>query len=74
MFFRTEQPQALVGKVFASLLAPTAFTFGADLLGQYEGASMGLSWADIFNGDAFPVGAVMLLLTCDVMLYSLLAW
>ena len=30
------EPQALWGKWVASLLAPTAFTFGADLLAQYE--------------------------------------
>ncbi|KAK9857576.1 hypothetical protein WJX84_000857, partial [Apatococcus fuscideae] len=31
IFFRTGEPQAMVGKVFVSLLSPTAFTFSADL-------------------------------------------
>ena len=36
-------------KIAASLAAPTAFAFGADVLGEYEYASVGVSpdnWSD----------------------------
>ena len=40
IFFRTGEPQAMVGKVFVSLLSPTAFTFSADLYGEYQAAGV----------------------------------
>jgi hypothetical protein len=52
------EPQALYGKWFASLSAPTAFTFGADLLAQYESSGAGASW-DTILADPFPMAAVI---------------
>ena len=52
------EPQALYAKFFASLSAPTAFTFGADLLAQYESSGTGASWGTMF-ADPFPMAAVI---------------
>ena len=65
--------QALAGKVFVSLLAPTAFTFAADLIGEYEGGGRGLHWADVW-ADPYPLGAVLFMLALDAKLYAALGW
>ena len=62
-------PQAVGGKYGVSMLAPTAFTFFADLLAQYEGAGHGATWADAW-ADPFPIGAVLMLLVADTALYG----
>ncbi len=63
------EPQAIAGKYAVSLLAPTAFTFFADLLAQYEGVSSGATWADAFS-DPLPIAAILFMLTLDIALYS----
>ncbi|CAL8463070.1 g2604 [Coccomyxa elongata] len=73
IFFRAEAPQAIVGKVFVSLLSPSAFTFAADLIGEYEGSGEGLQWSNLWS-DPFPMGAIFIMLAADAKLYSLLAW
>ncbi len=65
--------QAVAGKVAVSLLAPTAFTFAADLVGEYEGGGQGLHWGNLW-ADPYPLGAVLLMLALDAKLYALLAW
>ena len=65
--------QAVGPKLAASLLAPTAFTFAADLVGGAEGAGAGLRWGDLWKGP-FPVGASLSLMLADAALYSALAW
>ena len=52
-----------------SVLAPTAFTFFADLLAQYEGVGSGATWADAFS-DPLPIAAILFMLTFDTALYS----
>ena len=59
-------------KIAASLAAPTAFAFGADVLGEYEYASVGVSpenWSD--SPYSFALSLWMLLL--DSLLYTALA-
>ena len=60
-------------KTFVSLLSPTAFTFGADLLMQYEGANLHFGWDNLWD-DPFSMGRVLIFLVGDFMLYALLAW
>jgi hypothetical protein len=36
--------QAIGSKLAACLLAPSAFTFGMDLMAQYEGGAGGMQW------------------------------
>jgi hypothetical protein len=73
IFIRTEENQAVVGKTAISLFSPSAFTFASDLFGAYEAGGRGLGWRDLWD-DAFPIGAVMLMLTFDTLLYFTLAW
>ncbi|KAK9833394.1 hypothetical protein WJX81_001382 [Elliptochloris bilobata] len=72
-FFRTSAAQAVGAKVAASLLAPSAFSFVADLIGAAEGAGAGLRWRDLWAGP-YPVGAALCMMLGDAVLYSALAW
>ncbi len=65
--------QAVAAKLAASLLAPSAFTFAADLVGAAEGAGAGLTWGDLWAGP-YPVGAALCMMLGDAALYSVLAW
>ena len=56
-----------------SLLSPSAFTFAADLIGQYEGSGVGLHWSDMWS-DPLPLGAILILLALDAKIYAGLAW
>ena len=56
-----------------SLLSPSAFTFAADLIGQYEGSGVGLHWSDMWS-DPLPLGAILILLAVDAKMYAGLAW
>ncbi len=68
IFIRTEEQQALAGKTAIGLFSPSAFTFASDLFGAYEAGGQGLGWKDLWD-DGFPIGAVMLLLYFDTLLY-----
>ena len=68
-----EHVQAVSAKLAASLLAPSAFTFAADLVGAAEGAGAGLTWRDLWAGP-YPVGAALCMMLGDAVLYSALAW
>ena len=65
--------QAIAGKVAVSLLSPSAFTFAADLIGQYEGSGVGLHWTDMWS-DPLPLGAILFMLAIDAKIYAGLAW
>lgn len=73
IFFRTSDPQALIGKGLVSLLSPSAFTFAADLFAQYEGSGDGLGWGDLWS-DSFPLGLILIMLTIDIKIYATLGW
>jgi len=73
IFIRTEENQALAWKTVIGLFSPSAFTFASDLFGTYEAGGQGLGWGDLWD-DGFPIGAVMLLLYFDTLLYAALAW
>ena len=63
----------MAGKAAVALLSPSAFTFAADLFAAYETGGKGLGWGAVWD-DSFPLGAVMLMLCVDTVLYFLLAW
>eukprot|EP00850_Spirogloea_muscicola_P018780 SM000176S03111 [mRNA] locus=s176:35560:47252:+ [translate_table: standard] len=73
IFFRSSSGQDIPGKSFAGLLPATAFTFGVDLLGQYEGVNMGLNWSSIAEDD-FSLARILLLLCASFVLFSILTW
>lgn len=58
IFFKSGAPQDLASKYGVCLLAPSAFTFGVDLIGQYEDAGVGLQWSHVWV-DPLPFGASM---------------
>ena len=72
-FFQTPSNYAIGRKTWAALAAPTAFTFGADLYGEYEGGGSRLGWGDLWEDD-FSMGRVLIMLAADTALYGLLAW
>eukprot|EP00899_Mesostigma_viride_P015099 jgi/Mesvir1/23590/Mv18280-RA.1 len=71
IFFRSSSGQALPGKQAACMLSPTAFTFGADLVAQYEGANLGVTWGNL-NESEFPLAKIMWLLFLDIIFYTAL--
>jgi ABC-type multidrug transport system ATPase subunit len=73
VFFQTAEDQALGMKRAASLLAPTAFTFAADLLATREGAEQGVTWETLYD-DPFSLGELMGLLLVDAGVYAAAAW
>ncbi|KAL3693440.1 hypothetical protein R1sor_007091 [Riccia sorocarpa] len=73
IFFRSNSGQAIPGKSAVSLLPSTAFTFGVDLLGQYEGANVGVTWMNVWE-DEFPMAWIFVLLATDFLLYGVLSW
>ncbi|CAM6001577.1 unnamed protein product [Sphagnum balticum] len=73
IFFRASGGQAIQGKSIAALLPPTAFTFGVDLVGHYEGAGFGMTWSNILE-DKFSMAFILALLLIDICLYAALAW
>lgn len=46
---------------------------GADLIGHYEGANFGITWANVFE-DEFSMAWIIGLLLIDTFLYAALAW
>jgi len=73
IFFQNQEDEAIMGKTLACLMAPTAFTFAADRLAEFEGAGFGLSWNNLYVGQ-FSFGYCMFLLVVDFFLYGALAW
>lgn len=63
----------LFAKTICSFFSPTAFTFGADLIIQYEGANLDLGWSNLYD-DPFSMARVMAFLLLDFAIYALLAW
>lgn len=49
------------------------FDAGADMVGHYEGANFGITWANIFE-DEFSMAWILGLLVIDTFLYAFLAW
>ena len=72
-FFNTDPNEEILGKTLVSLLSPTAFTLGADVLLNYEGVNLGLTWSGI-QDDSFSLFRVLLLMLFDTCLYGWLAW
>ncbi|KAH8952939.1 hypothetical protein BDL97_09G111100 [Sphagnum fallax] len=73
IFFQTSHAQAILGKSATSLLPPSAYTFGVDLVALYEGAGYGLRWVNIME-DAFSMAWILFLLLVDSIVYAGLAW
>jgi len=72
LFFGSNRYERTNDKVLASLLSPTAFAFGAEVLGDYEYAAVGVSPANWADGD-YSFALSLFMLALDAVLYLLLA-
>ena len=73
IFFSTNANEAVAAKYAASILPPTAFTFGADILAKFEYAKVGVQWGNIYEGD-FSFASVLEMLFVDIFFYGFWAW
>ena len=67
--------QAIAGKLLVSLLAPSAFSFSADLVASYEESGQGIQWGHLWCGAValFPCAVLAVSGSPDTMSVSLLA-
>lgn len=70
MFFNCNK---LGNKFLASLLSPSAFSFGADILSQYEYGGVGVQTYNMSEGN-FSFSSCLGMMFADFLLYSVLAW
>lgn len=56
-----------------SLLSPTAFTFGADFIADYEYAGVGAGWGN-YNEGEYSLRTSITMMFLDAALYGVLAW
>jgi magnesium-transporting ATPase (P-type) len=73
IFFGTNRYEAPTAKYFASLLSPTAFSFGADIIADYEYAGIGVQRDNMFEGE-YNFGGCIQMMLFDFFLYAALAW
>ena len=71
LFFSTNRYERVSAKIFASLLLPTAFSFGADILADFELAEIGIS-TDNWAQDDFSFLTSLGMMAFDTLLYSVL--
>ena len=64
--------EAGLAKRVASLMLPTAFAFGAEILAEFELAEVGVSRANWSDGD-FSFLTSLVMMAVDAVLYSALA-
>eukprot|EP01041_Mallomonas_annulata_P006632 gene6631-13438_t len=73
VFIATNDFEDEAGKFAASLLSPTAFSFGADIIAQYENAGIGVQFSNLSEGT-YNFGSCIQFMLLDVFLYGFLAW
>ena len=73
IFFGTNRYEEQQSKYIASLLSPSAFSFGADILADYEYAGVGVQLNNIDDGLYNFRGCIQIMFF-DFLWYGLLAW
>lgn len=73
IFFNTNSDELWQQKYLASLLSPTAFTFGADIIAEAETSRVGIQFDNLYQ-DKYSFGGCLSLMLFDFFLYGLLAW
>ena len=66
-------------KIFASLSANVAFSYGAQLIGTYELQAKGVQWDNFYStpynmDSGLSMNAVCMLLLFDAFLYMVIVW
>jgi len=67
-------PRAL--QLVCSLLPPTAFSLGNDILNAAEGSGVGLQFSNLFQDSSFGIsmGECLVMVLVDVVIFSIMAW
>jgi ATP-binding cassette subfamily A (ABC1) protein 3 len=73
IFANTSSNQSLTGKIFASLLSPTCFSLGADILAAAEYANVGVQFSTL-NTAGYNMSICLGMLIFDTFLYAFLAY
>jgi len=73
IFLNTNENEVGTQKYFASLLSPSAFAMGADIITSYEYAGVGVQWSNMYDGT-YSFGSVLQMLVVDIVLYAIMAW
>jgi ATP-binding cassette, subfamily A (ABC1), member 3 len=73
IFYSSNPYEQQQSKYLASLLSPTAFTFGADILANYEYAGIGVQ---VYNMDQglYSFSGALRMMFADFIIYGVLAW
>ena len=71
VFFGSNRYERTTDKLWASLLLPSAFSFGADILADYEYAEIGVTLENMHEGD-YSFASCLFMLCVDTVLYTLL--
>jgi hypothetical protein len=69
LFFSTNRYERVTAKLYASLLLPTAFAFGADILADFELSEIGIS-TDNWAQDDFSFLTSLGMMLFDAILYT----
>lgn len=76
--FNFYDQMTLTSKVLACLDFQIAMSFGANLIGRFEGSGAGVQWSNVNQGvtidESFTFAHVLVMLVLDSILYGLLTW
>jgi ATP-binding cassette subfamily A (ABC1) protein 3 len=73
IFYSTNSNQAVKSKIAASLLSPTCFALGANIISDAEYANIGVQWTNL-DTEGYNFGTCLGMLMVDTVIYALLAW
>jgi ATP-binding cassette, subfamily A (ABC1), member 3 len=73
VFFSTNSNEQFEPKVYASLLSPVAFAFGADFIAEAESGGAGVQYSNMDDGE-FSFRVVLQMMFVDSILYLVIGW
>lgn len=71
-FLNTDNTEQAAAKTFVSILSPSAFAFGADIVANYEYSGVGVQFSNMWD-DPFNFGTVLIMMFFDFYIYAILA-
>ena len=73
IFLSTNSNENRNSKLLASILSPSAFSFGADIIANYESADLGVQYSNMHEG-MYSFADSLLFMFIDAFLYGIMAW
>lgn len=73
IFFGTETNEGVSAKLAASIMSPTAFSLGADIIAYYESITVGVQFSNL-NDTGYNLSDCIALMIVDFFIYGFLAW